>query len=121
MGGHGLHVVVLLVATVAGRRDVEGAGWDGWEWMVSVWSFPTEERAQQNHASHSHARQDPAVEALLALPALGCCIVPVEVHKSVLQGEEKGRCYVSPPTVMRVGGRKGAGPPAYGGLGDLKN
>lgn len=56
--------------------------------MVSVWSFPTEERAQQNHASHSHARQQPAVEALLALPALGCCIVPVEFHKSVLQGKK---------------------------------
>ena len=57
--------------------------------MVSVWSFPTEERAQQNHASHSHACQEPAVEALLALPALGRCIVPVEFHKSVLQGEEE--------------------------------
>lgn len=87
MGGHGLHVVVLLVAMVAGRRDVvKWVGWEG-EWVVSVWSFPTEERAQQNHAGHSHARQEPTVEALLALPALRCCIIPVEFHKSVLQGD----------------------------------
>ena len=66
------------------------------EWVVSVWSFPTEERAQQNHTSHSHARQEPAVEAFLALPALGCCIVPVESHKSVLQGDRReGNCLSS--------------------------
>lgn len=67
----------------------EGRVWGEGEWVVSVWSFPTEERAQQNHASHSHARQEPAVEAFLALPALGGCIVPVEFHKSVLQGERR--------------------------------
>lgn len=35
--------MVLLVAMVAGKRDAVGAGrgWDG-EWVVSVWSFPTE-------------------------------------------------------------------------------
>lgn len=65
-----------------------GSGWEG-EWVVSVWSLPTEERAQQNHTSHSHARQEPAVEALLALPAFGCRVVPVEFHKGVLQGERR--------------------------------
>lgn len=93
--------MVLLVAMVAGQRDVVGAG-QGWEgkWVVSVWSFPTEERAQQNHASHSHACQEPAVEALLALPAFSRCIVPVEFHESVLRGERTERrvlfkCYIS--------------------------
>ena len=76
------------------------------EWVVSVWSFPTEERAQQNHASHSHARQEPAVEALLALPALGCCIVPVEFHESVLQGDRReGNMLFESSTVMWLGQR----------------
>lgn len=104
MGGHGLHVVVLLVATW-----LEGGMWwgqdgGGREWVVSVWSFPTEERAQQNHASQSHARQDPAVEALLALPALGCCIVPVEFHKSVLQGERREGKVLFESSNSNVGG-----------------
>lgn len=38
-----MHVVVLLVAMVAEKRVVVGAGWEA---RVSVWSLPTEERAQ---------------------------------------------------------------------------
>lgn len=80
-----MHVVVLLVAMVAEERVVVETGWEArGEWVVSVWSLPTEERAQQNHTSHGHARQEPAVEALLAFSALSGCVVPVEFHKSVL-------------------------------------
>lgn len=45
--GRELHVVVLLVAMVAEKRVVVGAGWEArGVWVVSVWSLPTEERAQ---------------------------------------------------------------------------
>lgn len=43
-GGRELHVVVLLVAMVAEERVVVETGWEArGEWVVSVWSLPTEE------------------------------------------------------------------------------
>lgn len=94
---------------VARQRGVvrSGAGCKG-EGVVSVWSFPTKERAQQNHASHSHACQDPAVDAFLALPALSCRVVPVEFHKGVLQA--RGEALLELGTVGTHGCKEPWGP-----------
>lgn len=61
---------------------------------VPVWLFAAEKGAEEDYPCHSGPRQQPLVEALLAFPALGGSIVPVEIHKPLLkaEGEHRVRC-----------------------------
>lgn len=53
-------------------------------------SLAAQQGSQQKHSGHRRPGQEPFVEGLLAFSHLGSSIVPIEVHKALLWGEEGG-------------------------------
>lgn len=56
---------------------------------VRVALFAAQQGAQEDDAGHGGPCQQPLVEALLALPALGGRVVPVEIHKTLLKDKRE--------------------------------
>lgn len=58
---------------------------------VRAWLFAAEQGAKEDDPGHGGPRQQPLVEALLAFPALGGRVVPVQIHKPLLKAKGEHR------------------------------